>query len=220
MYKLNKNICPICESDRINKFSKDKQREYFICSQCNLIYVPDKYFISEKEEKARYDLHNNNFENKGYVKFLERLLTPMNKILSPKSNGLNYGSGPEPVLSIMFEKQGHNMTNYDPFYTKKIENCSNRFDFITLTEVVEHFYYPKKEFEKIQSLLKPGGIIGIMTKLTDNVNNFSKWYYKNDKTHVCFYSKETFKFIAKKIKATPYFIKKDDVILMFSTNIS
>ena len=206
--------CPVCKSNNAKYFKNDKFREYFICSRCNAVFVPSEYFISAEDEKARYDLHQNTADNKGYIKFLERLLIPVSKLLSPQSEGLNFGSGPEPVLSNMFENAGYKMTNYDPFYSNGLENNTKQFDFIVSTEVVEHFYNPKKEFEKMWSLLKPGGVIGIMTKLTDGINDFSHWFYKNDQTHVCFYSKQTFIFIAEELKATVQFIEKDDIIIL------
>jgi hypothetical protein len=37
-----------------------------------------------------------------------------------------------------------------------------------------------------------------MTKLTDNVADFSQWHYKNDPTHVSFFSRHTFAYLAER----------------------
>ena len=35
-----------------------------------------------------------------------------------------------------------------------------------------------------------------MTKLTDQVTDFANWHYKNDPTHVSFFSSKTFAYLA------------------------
>ena len=52
-----------------------------------------------------------------------------------------------------------------------------------------------------------------MTKLVIDQNTFAQWHYKNDPTHVRFYSKETFEFLAKYLKASVDFIGEDVIIL-------
>ena len=52
-----------------------------------------------------------------------------------------------------------------------------------------------------------------MTNLHHERLEFDKWYYKDDATHVCFFSKKTFEWIAKKWSAELQFKDKDIVIL-------
>jgi len=40
--------------------------------------------------------------------------------------------------------------------------------------------------------------MGVMTDRTENLANFSKWPYRRDPTHICFYAQKTFLWIAKK----------------------
>ena len=61
--------------------------------------------------------------------------------------------------------------------------------------------------------LKPGGILGIMTKLVLDRKAFSTWHYKNDLTHVCFYSRDTFEWVATYLKADLEIIDKDVLLL-------
>ncbi|HPA59829.1 MAG TPA: methyltransferase domain-containing protein [Synergistales bacterium] len=39
----------------------------------------------------------------------------------------------------------------------------NEYDFIICSEVAEHSHSPGKEFEKMHDLLRPGGILVVMT---------------------------------------------------------
>ncbi|WP_143711219.1 methyltransferase domain-containing protein [Shewanella piezotolerans] len=49
---------------------------------------------------------------------------------------------------------------------------------------------------KLDSLLKPGATLVVMTKRVIDKAAFTQWHYKRDLTHICFYSIETFKWIA------------------------
>jgi len=63
--------------------------------------------------------------------------------------------------------------------------------------VIEHFYHPREEFERLFSLLKNGGRLYLMTAMYHEDRDFSIWYYKEDPTHVFFYHQEAFNYIAK-----------------------
>jgi methyltransferase family protein len=195
------------------EFHQDKWRNYLRCKNCELIFVPEKYFLSSTAEKAEYDLHINNPADQGYRKFLSRLFNPMQKLLSPESHGLDFGSGPGPTLSVMFEEAGHNMTIYDKFYANEPEALKKRYDFITATEVVEHLHTPHKTLEKLWQCLNPSGKLGIMTKLARDHDAFTTWHYKNDLTHVTFFSHKTFTWLAETWKAELTFIGNDVIIL-------
>ena len=88
------------------------------------------------------------------------------------------------------------MENFDPFYADNRELLDGTYDFLTCVETVEHFHYPDREWKLMINLIKIGGQLAIMTQTYSDNMNFKNWYYKNDKTHVCFYSKETFQWLA------------------------
>ena len=46
-------------------------------------------------------------------------------------------------------------------------------------------------------LLKPGGVLVVMTSLHAGRNDMATWHYALDNTHVSFYSLLTFHFIAR-----------------------
>jgi len=88
------------------------------------------------------------------------------------------------------------MRIYDPYYAPDTEWLQQQYDFITASEVVEHLRQPRVELDRLWSCLKPNGVIGIMTKRVLGRDAFSRWHYKNDLTHVCFFSTETFVWLA------------------------
>ncbi len=215
---LNKERCPLCAAVDIQRFYADRAREYLQCGICSLVFVPFVYFISQDKEKQRYDIHQNCSLDQGYRKFLDRTYGAMQKILKPASSGLDFGSGPGPTLSLMFKEAGHKMAIYDYFYAQDKSVFERQYDFITATEVLEHLHQPRQELERLWACLKPGGKLGIMTKLVLNKQAFSSWHYINDMTHVCFFSKETFQWLANKWQAEIDFIDKD-VIFLYKRNV-
>ena len=211
---INKKlICPLCTNSNSKKVNTDKERSYYLCENCNLIFVSSVDFLSLKEEKRRYDLHENNIDNLGYRTWLNNIFVPMNKILSPKAEGLDFGSGPEPALSVLFEEANYSMSIYDYFYAKEEAVFNRKYDFITASEVVEHLQEPKKELERLWKCLKTDGYLAIMTGLWISIERFSNWSCKRDLTHVCFFSKKTFIYLSKKWNAKISFINKNVVIL-------
>ena len=205
-------FCPLCQAGDVGEFFQDKNRRYLSCYVCSLIFVPSEFFLSAEDEKSRYDLHENSPDDPGYRRFLSRLFHAMRGGLKPGSYGLDFGSGPGPTLSVMFEEIGHIMAIYDHFYSRNFSVWDEMYDFITATEVVEHLHDPAKDLKRLWKCLKPGGSLGIMTKLARDCDAFAGWHYKNDLTHVCFFSQRTFEWQADQWQASCSFLG-DDVIL-------
>ena len=193
--------CPLCLEPDAPLFFQDR-RLYLRCPVCALVFVPPEHFLSAAAEKAEYDKHENSPEDPRYRTFLSRLQKPLLERLSPHSRGLDFGSGPEPTLSLMFEEADHAMRIYDPFYAADDSAWQHRYDFITASEVVEHLHDPRSELDRLWSCLEPNGLLGIMTKRVIDRAAFSRWHYKDDPTHVCFFSVETFRWQATHWQAT------------------
>lgn len=174
------------------------ERHFYRCHSCDLIFLIPSERLSTKDELGRYQLHQNDDQDPGYRAFLNQLAKPLIERLSAPKEGLDYGCGPGPTLSKMLEKKGFKMSVYDPYFFADEASLKQSYDFITCTETVEHFYFPGKEFEKINQLLRPGGWLGILTQWVHTERNFDKWHYPKDPTHVSFYSMETMRWIARK----------------------
>ncbi|WP_261887344.1 class I SAM-dependent methyltransferase [Vibrio aerogenes] len=205
--------CPLCDASSLQFYHQDKRREYWQCPCCALVSVAPSYRLEADEEKAIYDLHENHPSDPGYRRFLSRLCLPLKQRLPPESSGLDYGCGPGPTLSVMLEEAGHQTTLYDFFYHHNISALSSTYDFITATEVIEYLYHPGEVWLQWLNMLKPGGYIGLMTKLVESQDAFSTWHYKNDLTHVSFFSQKTFRYLAERDKLELEFIGRDVILL-------
>ncbi len=162
----------------------------------------------------------------------------MQQRIEPGSYGLDFGSGPGPTLSAMFEESGHRMEIYDPFFAPHLERLNQQYDFITTSETVEHLHHPERDLNRIWSILKPGGWLGIMTKRFDDyqsgdcqsgdyqsgdyqsddyqsgVETFTQWHYIQCPTHVIFFSLATFHWLSQYWGASEVFVAGDDVVLL------
>lgn len=205
--------CPFCNGNEAAPFDSDKRRIYLRCSECALVFVPPAYYLSLEQERAEYDLHENAVGDTGYRKFLSRLSAPLISRLPLGSQGLDFGCGPAPALAAILEEAGHPMSLYDPYYYPNSAVLSRTYDFVCATEVVEHLHDPAKELERLWRLLRPGGWLGVMTKLAQGHAAFAKWHYKNDPTHVCFFSVETWHWWAQRRGAQLEIVGADVILL-------
>lgn len=194
-------------------FWRDERRDYYRCGRCSLVFVPQRALLSAAAEKAEYDLHENSIDDAGYRRFLGRLAEPLLERLAAGSHGLDFGCGPGPALAAMFAEAGHEMAVFDCFYAPDLSVFKRRYDFITATEVVEHLHRPGNELQRLWRLLKPGGHLGLMTKLVIDQAAFSRWHYKNDPTHVGFFSRETFDWLAAEWGTAAEVIGNDVIII-------
>lgn len=192
--------CPLCHSWDVRRIHTSSEklgsREFFLCSVCDLVHVPARYHLDHDAEKARYLLHNNDPADPEYRKFLGRLWNVMRPELSSGAQGLDFGSGPGPALMHMATEDGFNILPYDPYFASDQSVLESRFDFITCTETAEHFSSPRSEFKQLHSLLKAGGILGVMTSMSADWSQFPNWHYNRDPTHIAYYSRRTLEWVS------------------------
>jgi hypothetical protein len=189
--------CPLCSFGPARHFHRDRFRDYFRCPACALIFVDPASLPSPEREKARYDEHQNGPADPGYRNFLSRLAAPLAERLGNQPlEGLDFGCGPGPTLSVMLEEMGYRMSTYDPFFAPAPTALARQYDFVTCTEAMEHFHAPAREWTLLLNMLKPGGWLGLMTELAGDVDAFANWHYTNDFTHVSFFSRGTFRYLA------------------------
>lgn len=209
----NTLICPLCESENTPWWHTDRKRHYHRCLNCSLVFVPPKYYLSAKAEKAHYDLHNNDPRDARYRTFLSRLANPLIAQLPAAATGLDFGSGPGPTLSMMMTEAGFPTEIYDPIYAPDIQVWEQKYDFVTASEVAEHLHRPQFEFRRIWASLRPRGVLAIMTKRVRDRAAFASWHYKNDPTHVIFFSEQTFHWLSQDCGAELQIVASDVVFL-------
>ncbi|WP_206613551.1 class I SAM-dependent methyltransferase [Parahaliea mediterranea] len=205
--------CPLCDSAATETFYQDRRRPYLRCARCALVFVPPAFHLDREAEKAEYDLHDNQVDDPLYRRFLSRLAQPLRERLPPAARGLDFGCGPGPALAAMLEEAGHRVALYDPFYYPNGAALQGEYDFICATEVVEHLHRPGAELERLWQCLRPGGWLGVMTKLVRNREAFAGWHYKNDPTHVCFFSATTWRWWAAQQGAQLVLVGADVILL-------
>ena len=188
-------ICRLCAS-KAKPFITVGATRYLSCDHCGLRFMDACNLPNAEEEKSHYDQHENNPADEGYRKFLSQVSDPLKVRLSPNAEILDFGAGPGPALAAMMEEAGHHVSIYDPFYAPDISVLQQVYDVVMATEVVEHFHEPADGFQQMIALLKPAGVLAIMTNLQDDDAAFAHWYYRRDPTHVAFYREETLAYIA------------------------
>ncbi|MBQ4820226.1 class I SAM-dependent methyltransferase [Aquimarina sp. MMG016] len=203
--------CSLCDSET-KSFSEVHNRIYHRCITCKGISLHSSFFLSPEDEKERYLLHNNDISDKGYQDFVAPIIQTVLCNHKPNHNGLDFGSGSGPVITSLLRKKGYNITTYDPFFAPSHNTLTKKYNYIICCEVMEHFYNPAKEFKLLHSLLNPDGVLYCKTKLFNESIDFNSWWYKNDPTHVFFYTTETLQWIATNYDFQKIEIKKDVII--------
>lgn len=154
-------------------------------------------YPTAKEEEHRYLMHNNDPEHEGYQRFVMPMVSGIRNDFTPADRGIDYGSGGSGIIGYLLRKEGFNVKAFDPIFCNNSELLAQTYSYIACCEVIEHFHNPAKEFELLRNILVPGGYLYCMTDLYNNQIDFKKWYYKDDSTHVFFYSLDTFEWIKK-----------------------
>ena len=190
--------CPLCHGSATDLYHVAKgPRDYFKCRECELVHLHPSQRLSLRSEHERYELHRNDATDPGYVRFLERLALPLIERLPAGARGIDFGCGPAPVLSTLLSAAGFPCVAYDPLFAPDTAPLSERYDFVTCSEVVEHAYDPSALFATLDRLVRPEGLIGVMTRFHGLEAPFATWWYKRDPTHVAFYSEATMRWIAR-----------------------
>ena len=205
--------CPLCGGAATADYHADAHRAYRLCRTCGFVFVPPADHLSPAAERAEYDRHDNTVDDPGYRRFLNRLFEPLTERVPPPAAGLDFGCGPGPALAAMLREAGYTMAVYDPFYAPDAAVLVPGFDFITASEVVEHLRAPGAELRRLRALLRPGGWLGIMTKLVLDRERFAAWHYIRDPTHIGFFSRETLQWWAEREGWALTFVDKDVILL-------
>ena len=208
---LPQPACTLCGASS-EPYHHARRRTYHQCRICRLVFVSPEQWLTPAAERSVYEMHRNAPEDAGYRAFLARLCQPLLARLAVAAKGLDVGCGPGPTLSVMFEERGHPMALFDPFFAPDRSVLEKRYDFVTATEVVEHMCNPAKDLATIWHCVKPGGYLGVMTKLVRDQPAFTTWHYTHDETHIAFFSRETFEWLGKQWDTQPTFLGNDVIL--------
>ncbi len=184
--------CRLCggTTSSLDAPSSSAATPYSRCHVCGYIGLDPAFFPSREEEKRRYLLHKNSAADSGYAAYLRHFVdTAIFPYLIPGSRILDFGSGPEPVLSSLLRDSGYDCDSYDPFFMPSDRWRGRDYDAVILHEVVEHLHDPGKTLLGIIPNLKPGGLIAVRTRFPPaDDEDFLSWWYRMDPTHVGFFT--------------------------------
>ncbi|MAP53409.1 class I SAM-dependent methyltransferase [Altibacter sp.] len=187
--------CLLCHSSEVELLGTYDTISYWKCDNCSTVFKDRSVFLDAESEKGRYLLHENDVEDPNYQNFVAPIVKRITDTFRQGASGLDFGAGTGPVISKLLSEKGYSMQLYDPFFHPKTTVLSETYDFIVSCEVIEHFHRPLKEFKVLYNLIRPGGVLFCMTELLPKKQSFETWYYKNDPTHVVFYSEENLQWI-------------------------
>ncbi|EON91610.1 methyltransferase-like protein [Marinobacter lipolyticus SM19] len=204
--------CPVCESGELQSFQRVKDTVYSRCPVCEATVMDPAHWLTPEQEREIYDLHDNHPDDPGYRRFLSKLTVPLLERLPEGAHGLDFGCGPGPALARMMEAAGMSVSLYDPFFHPEPTALDQCYDFVTCTEVVEHLHRPHEVFLELNRLLKPGGLLGVMTCFQNDDSKFANWHYRRDPTHVVFYREATMAWLADSLEWTMEVPVKDVVL--------
>jgi SAM-dependent methyltransferase len=196
--------CKICNSrtNRIERHFRKRaeSRFYRHCPECDFVSLEEQHIITSEEEFEVYERHENSINDPRYVEFFMKFIDDaiIDHIEPNEIECLDFGSGPEPVLAELLEnKFGWQVDIYDKFYSREKVYKDNTYDLITSTEVAEHLDDPLHYFRLFKRLLRPDGLLSIMTLFHPGSNDFANWFYINDPTHISFFSEKTMEVISE-----------------------
>lgn len=182
------SLCPVCAGVSDRHYENPKQPRLFrLCRSCRLVF--QETLPSPEEERSRYALHRNSREDRGYRQWLETFLAKGVLPWDPGGPVLDFGSGPEPVLSEMLRERGREVFSYDKYFAPRRPR-EERFGLVLLSEVLEHLGDPAEEFRRIAAQTLPGGRLVLQSSFLRSFAPawFGSWWYKEDTTHIRFFS--------------------------------
>lgn len=193
-----KNKCFFCDKDHFAPINV-RGLGYDRCLACGGVFLRPEHYLSAGAERDRYTLHHNGLENPEYRAYLEHFLdSTFARILRdfpeswPISTVVDWGSGPTPSLVALLRERGYDARGYDPFFMPDYAPVTGGADLVLCLEVAEHFHDPASSFDDMARNLRSGGLLAVKTGILPDMpaieEYFSTWWYREDPTHVCFYT--------------------------------
>jgi len=197
------------------------QIEYFECGRCELIVKSPDKFSDFKEQKMRYDLHENSADDIGYQKYFGRFIDFLLPQIDGVESALDFGCGASTLLSQMLKRYDIECDYYDPIYHPDLSFESRKYDLIVSVEVFEHLHDPRGTFEMLIGRLNTSGYLAIQTEFrSSSREEFLEWYYRLDPTHIVFFSPKTLETLSDIYSLVPISHNSKNMILFQSKKMN
>jgi SAM-dependent methyltransferase len=168
---------------------------YYLCANCDLLFLNSESHLSEEDEQLRYQLHENSGCDDSYREYLSQGVEFASPFIKPRGRVLDFGSGKTQVASQLFYVKGFVSESYDPYFYPILPG--GKFDAVFACEVVEHLKFPNEVFQQLKDLLNEEGVLILRTMLHHKDLDLVNWWYLRDATHVVFYSLKTIEWLCK-----------------------
>ena len=196
--------CPICSSPSEVFYDDRVAIQSYRCQECNAFFKDRSSYQNLAIQKKRYDLHQNDPSDDSYRAYFQSFLDfVLPHIDIDIVSFLDFGSGRSTLLADMMSRGGVEAIAYDPIYRPDMDYQSRRYGLIASVEVFEHLHHPQETFAHLVSLLEDEGYLAVKTEFAPkSVDEYLKWYYPKDPTHVIFYSPKSFEHLAEENNLT------------------
>jgi uncharacterized C2H2 Zn-finger protein len=188
--------CPVC-SLKEERLLENRKRRFFRCPRCGFVHA--EFPPDEDQARRRYLLHHNDTEEyRTYLGgIIKRALTLCAEHGRRIETVLDFGSGPDEAAARILRGYGIQTDSWDPFF-HPVPPQKEAYDLVLCIEAAEHFFNPALEFCTIADALNDGGLALLHTSLTPAADDeFLRWWYKEDSTHVSFYSELSLRMLAE-----------------------
>ncbi len=192
-------VCPVCRAGDVRAFATVAARRYRRCGRCCATFLDPAQRPDTATERAHYLTHENDAADPGYRRFAARLAAPLAARLRPGARVLDFGCGPSSALAALLTEAGHEVVGYDPLFAPDPAPLAGVYDAVAACEVVEHLHAPADTFERLATLVRPGGWLAVMTCFQTDDARFAGWWYRRDPTHVVFYREATLRALAGRL---------------------
>jgi len=186
--------CHICDEETASFVDEKTDIVYYHCLDCEYIFKSPECYQDFSVQKERYNLHENDENDAGYQAYFQRFLDFLLPLVNKPKSALDFGCGASSLLAKMLEKKGISCDYYDPIYHPDGLDEEMKYNLIISTEVFEHLHQPREVFQSLLERLEEGGYLALQTQFHANdAEEFKKWYYHQDPTHIVFFTAQTFK---------------------------
>ncbi len=221
--------CMICHSrDAEERFSKDGLR-VVRCRQCHLTYVnprlkptilarlynddiisPHSYYretraADQKTFSKRLDLLQQALGNKKKIRILDIGCNIGTLLFQARQRGWEcYGIEINARVKPFFRDSGVNLRIGDVL---KASYPKNSFDLIVMNDLIEHIPDPRQLLHKVHELLKPGGILFLVTP--DGESFMARvlgthWFHLKPREHLYYFFQSHLRRLFRETGFTPY----------------
>lgn len=208
--------CKICSQITAKICDQKTSQTYYRCQNCGFVFLDDSMIITSESEHKHYSKHNNTFECRGYVEMFEKFIEEFVKPLKSKiKTALDFGCGEGKVLAKLLEMEGFKTDYYDLYFFSEKVYETKKYDLITSTEVFEHLKDPLEYFKLLKQHLNKNGYLIIMTKFPPKCDEeFLKWWYRRDITHISFFTPNSFDTLAQIVGYKIIKTNNSDVVVL------